>query len=107
MTAVSQIFLSPVQIFAAGGGGTGGAPPSGSTTRRGYGHAHQKLRAKLKLLVDAGGVRCWRCGKLIHPSERWDLGHDDRDRRRYKGPEHLKCNRATATRRRRWHSRKW
>lgn len=83
-----------------------------STTRRGYGGSHQKLRAKLRPLVAAGGVKCWRCKEPIVPDpdiagEGWDLGHDDDDRGRYRGPEHASCNRATAGRRRRWQSRKW
>jgi hypothetical protein len=64
------------------------------TTRRGYGWAHQKLRAQLAPYVAAGVVRCWRCGRNIEPDEPWDLGHDDRDRSRYRGPEHRACNRS-------------
>ena len=43
-----------------------------------------------------GGVRCARCGGLIHPSEPWDLGHVDGSKSRYAGAEHRSCNRATA-----------
>lgn len=80
----------------------------GSTTARGYGAAHQKLRRRIARVVEGGGARCWRCGKPIHPGENWDLGHDDEDRRYYRGPEHVRCNRATSSRRRRrWQSREW
>jgi hypothetical protein len=88
-----------------------------TTTRRGYGWRHQKLRARWAPIVAAGGVHCARgeqClrrdqpgGTLIVPGEPWDLGHDDLDRSIYTGPEHQRCNRATAGRRRRRTSRKW
>lgn len=71
----------------------------GSTGARGYGSAHQKLRKVWKARVDAGGVRCARCGGMLVPGEPWDLGHDDFDRSRYTGPEHARCNRATSGRR--------
>lgn len=71
----------------------------GSTAGRGYGARHQRLRAKWATKVAAGGVRCWRCGEPIDPSEPWDLGHDDKDRSITRGPEHAnRCNRASANR---------
>jgi len=69
--------------------------PRPSTTQRGYGAHHQALRERLRPEVEAGVVRCARCGQLIAPGERWDLGHDDYDRISYAGPEHARCNRAT------------
>ena len=71
----------------------------GRTTARGYGTAHQKRRAQVARLVATGTARCARCGRPIVAWEPWDLGHDDDDRRRYAGPEHRACNRATAGRR--------
>lgn len=80
-------------------------PTQGTTTQRGYGNDHQKQRRRYAPLVASGAAECWRCienGRTpqearIDPNEPWDLGHDDTDptRRRYKGPEHVKCNRAT------------
>jgi hypothetical protein len=58
------------------------------TSARGYGWAHQKLRAKWSKFVAAGEVNCARCGRPIKPDQVWDLGHDDRDRTVYTGPEH-------------------
>ena len=71
----------------------------GTTTQRGYGTAHQAARNQWKPAVQTGGVTCWRCAQPIRPDQRWDLGHDDHDRTRYRGPEHIGCNRATAGRR--------
>jgi hypothetical protein len=71
----SQAFLSPK-----------------STTARGYGWGHQKLRKRLAMLVSAGGVNCWRCGQPIRPGSVWHLGHHDWDHSRYMGPEHRRCN---------------
>jgi hypothetical protein len=79
--------------------------PKLKTAARGYGSAHQTLRAGWTQRVAAGGVRCARCGLPIAPGEPWDLGHDDYDRRIWTGPEHRRCNRATSGRVRR--SRIW
>jgi len=66
---------------------------------RGYGYRHRQERERLKPIVLAGGVRCVRCGDEIEPGEPWDLGHIDGDKQKYSGPEHRRCNRATAARR--------
>jgi hypothetical protein len=69
-----------------------------STSARGYGTEHQKLRAQVARLVASGDAVCWRCGRAIRPWMNWDLSHDDYDRSIYRGPEHQRCNRAAAAR---------
>lgn len=63
----------------------------GSTTQRGYGTAHQQLRAKL-LAQWKPGDPCARCGKPMTDKTRIDLGHQD-GKRGYRGLEHDTCNR--------------
>ncbi|PKY73567.1 hypothetical protein CYJ19_02035 [Winkia neuii] len=65
----------------------------GTTTDRGYGSKHQRLRNKLKAQVEQGKAICPRCNKPIKASEAFDLGHKD-DRRFYNGLEHAHCNRS-------------
>jgi hypothetical protein len=69
-----------------------------STTARGYGNHHQILRKRWAKVVEAGDGYCARCGKWIPPGEPWDLGHDDTDRTKYRGPEHQACNRGAPNR---------
>jgi len=68
------------------------ADPRGTSTQRGYGTHHTKLRNHIKPLVDTGQINCWRCGKRILPGQKLHLGHNDKDRRKYNGPEHQACN---------------
>jgi len=70
-----------------------------TTTARGYGQQHQILRKRVAALIATGTAVCWRCGRSILPWMAWDLGHDDIDRRIYRGPEHQRCNRSAAARR--------
>jgi hypothetical protein len=60
-------------------------------------------------MVEADMVRCARCGELIAPGQKWDLGHvDGTERTVYSGPEHRMCNRQTEThKRQRYWSRQW
>ena len=68
----------------------------GRTVARGYGVEHKRLRAAWAPRVATGQVACARCGLPIPAGERWDLGHDDRDRRLPAAPEHAACNRRAA-----------
>ena len=79
----------------------------GTTSERGYGSPHQKLRARWKPLVDAGQVQCHavlcleeRDGKSrwIIPGTPWHLGHTE-DRSGWTGPEHERCGAADGARR--------
>jgi len=67
-----------------------------TTSERGYGPEHDRLRAELAPVVATGTVRCWRCGRLIAAGAPWHLGHDDVDRSVYRGPEHPRCNTSAA-----------
>lgn len=67
-------------------------PSRGSTTQRGYGADHQRMRRQWEPKVKAGLVDCARCGHAIRPDEPWELDHAD-DRTTYLGPSHLTCNR--------------
>ena len=64
-------------------------PPTGGPV---YDKAHERLRAQWKPTVQAGQVVCWRCSHLIHPGQRWHLGHNDWDLTKYMGPEHEHCS---------------
>jgi hypothetical protein len=72
-------------------------PRLAKTNERGYGVQHQKLRARIAREIElSGGTECVRCGGWIALGEPFDLGHDDHDRSIYRGPEHVRCNRATS-----------
>lgn len=71
----------------------------GSRQARGYGAAHDRIRADYRRRMEQGEqFNCWRCGNPLTP-DAFDLGHDDHDRSRHRGPECLRCNRATSGRR--------
>lgn len=76
----------------------------GSAADRGYGSQHRRLRAAWKRRMDNGEcVVCWRCKEergvthFVDPDS-FDLGHDDHDRTKYRGPECRRGNRATSSR---------
>lgn len=76
----------------------------GTTTERGYGREHQKVRASWSPLVDAGMVQCHAVicvmpTRWIEPGSKWHLGHTA-DRSGWTGPEHQRCNTADGGRRR-------
>lgn len=70
----------------------------GTSTARGYGYRHQRLRGRLQARMDAGETfECWRCRRPIDPAN-WTLGHCDNDRTKYHGPECPPCDYATSGR---------
>lgn len=72
-------------------------PSNGSTSARGYGARHQRLRKALAPYVV--GMPCARCGQPIKAGEAWDLDHTD-DRRGYLGPSHASGNRSAGAKKR-------
>lgn len=69
--------------------------PKASTTARGYGSEHQKLRAKL--LPSAYGQPCTRCGLPMLKGQALHLDHTD-TRNGYLGFAHASCNRKAGAR---------
>jgi hypothetical protein len=67
----------------------------GSTTARGYGYQHQRLRNTQ--LAKAYGTACTRCGQVMVEGQALDLDHTD-TRDGYRGFSHRKCNRAAGAR---------
>jgi hypothetical protein len=78
------------------------AKPTTSSTARGYGTSHRKLRAQWERIIATGGVHCWRCHKPIYSWMDWELGHDDWNRDITRGPEHNACNRKAAAAKAKW-----
>ena len=76
----------------------------GTTTERGYGSAHQKLRESWRLRIQRGEEPlCFRCHKIIYPDAPgartgWHLDHDDDDRTKPAQPSHWWCNLSAAGR---------
>lgn len=74
-----------------------------STTARGYGSEHQRLRAQWLPTVESGeaychAARCLMKTRWIPPGTPWDLGHTT-FRTAWTGPEHPLCNRSEGGRR--------
>jgi hypothetical protein len=76
-----------------------------STTARGYGIEHKRLRDKWRKVVEAGEATCSRCGRWIAPGSSWHLDHSD-DRSGYIGASHARCNVGAANKRRARKARK-
>ena len=67
---------------------------SADGTLSAYCHLHQLRRRAVAWKVEAGIVRCARCGELIKPGTPWDLGHvDGTNHQLYSGPEHRRSYR--------------
>jgi hypothetical protein len=62
-----------------------------------YDRQHKMGRVAWTRQVEAGFVKCRRCGVPIRPGELWDMGHFE-DKRVPARPEHLKCNRGAPSR---------
>jgi hypothetical protein len=71
----------------------------GTTTARGYGAAHRRLRLYWARQIEQRTVACARCKQPIDLRDDWDLDHTD-DRRGYLGPSHAECNRGASSDRR-------
>jgi hypothetical protein len=71
-----------------------------TTTTKGYGWEHQRLRKIWAARVARGGVPCARCGLPIEVGEPFDLGHRDDvpGKRAYQGAEHRYCSRRAGQR---------
>jgi hypothetical protein len=72
-----------------------GPRPKAKTVARGYGGEHVKLRAKL--LPQAWGQPCVRCGRPMLKGQALHFDHSD-DRRSYLGFSHAACNRRAGAR---------
>lgn len=67
-----------------------------STSDRGYGADHQRIRKAL--LDEAYGQSCHHCGHPMLPGQSLDLDHTG-DRTAYRGFAHASCNRRDGARR--------
>ena len=70
----------------------------GTRQERGYGAEHEALARDYQRRMDNGErFTCWRCGDPLGTvrGRDWQLGHDDLDRSKYRGPECPGCNLAT------------
>jgi hypothetical protein len=64
---------------------------TGTTTQRGYGADHVRMRRQWSTLVEIGAAECSLCGESVEPSDRWHMDHTD-DRQGYRGVAHALCN---------------
>lgn len=69
----------------------------GSTAKRGYGSAHQRLRARWQARIDRSNVPCATCGTRLAGTD-WQLGHNH-VRGGYLGPQCTRCNASDGGRR--------
>ena len=64
----------------------------GTTTQRGYGHQHQKLRHEWEQRMAHGAQpTCPRCHQPIRSGQPWQLDHNSQ-RTGWLGPSHTRCN---------------
>lgn len=64
----------------------------GTTTQRGYGHQHQKLRHEWAIRIARGAQpTCPRCHQPIRFGQPWQLDHNSQ-RTGWLGPSHTRCN---------------
>lgn len=67
----------------------------GTKQARGYDAAHDRLGHDYQRRMDDGErFDCWRCGRQLGTRRGidWQLGHDDHDRSKHRGPECPDCN---------------
>ena len=64
--------------------------PPGATTAGGWGEPHQRRRAAIAPIVNAGKAVC-RCNQPIWPGQEWHLDHNDASDG-YLGVAHARCN---------------
>lgn len=69
-----------------------------STKEKGYTGKHIAARKRWAAKVEAGGVECGRCGRIIAPGAPWDLSHPGDDKSLSPVPWHRFCNRSYASR---------
>lgn len=62
-----------------------------TTTEKGYGADHKRLRAAVAIDVARGRAICSICHQPIPPGTPWHLDHTP-DRTGYRGPAHKRCN---------------
>ena len=61
-----------------------------------YRGKHDAVRARLRVLIDSGGVLCSRCGKPIMPGAKFHADHVEGTVDQYRGAAHPRCNERAA-----------